>query len=187
MMDYFDDAEVPVPKATLERLTTLALEAQKLETEIAETEDELTKKCGQLEQILKNFIPTIMDELGMDSFKLKDGSEISVKNVVYASISDEHKPEAFQWLEDHNFDGIIKTKVLSSFGKDEIDDAKEALTMLQEAGYEATMDRSIHAQTLKAFVRERLEAGDKIPITTFGVFEYKLAKITLPKKSRGRR
>jgi hypothetical protein len=125
-----------------------------------------------------------MEELGMEEFKLKDGSNISVKNVVMASISEDNKPDAFKWLEDNDFDGIIKTKVLSSFGKGEMEDAKEALDTLQKAGFEATMDRSVHAQTLKAFVRERLEVGDNIPIQTFGVFEYKLAKIVLPKRTR---
>jgi nucleoid DNA-binding protein len=186
-IDYFEDvglSEDGIGGATLERLTALANEAKRLESEIIEETEEIGKKQGKLEAILKNFIPTIMEELGMEQFKLKDGSQVEVKKVVHASISDENKPDAFKWLEEHDFDGIIKTKVLSSFGKGEIDDAKEALETLQKAGFEATMDRSIHAQTLKAFVRERLEEGDNIPVTTFGVFEYKLAKITLPRRPK---
>lgn len=186
-INYFDDAGISedvVNEATLERLTALANEAKQLEFEIIEETVELGKKQGKLEAILKNFIPAIMDELGMEEFKLSDGSQVSVKKVVQASISEDNKPDAFKWLEDHDFDGIIKTKVLSSFGKGEIGDAKEALETLQKAGFEATMDRSVHSQTLKAFVRERLEEGDNIPLQTFGVFEFKLAKIVLPKRPR---
>jgi hypothetical protein len=189
-IDYFDDVGMgedgAVQPATLERLTALATEAKRLEVEIIEESEELGKKQGKLDAILKNFIPSIMEELGMEEYKLSDGSSVSIKKVIHASISDENKPDAFKWLEDHDFDGIIKTKVLSSFGKGEIEDAKEALETLQEAGFEATMDRSVHAQTLKAFVKERLEAGDSIPIATFGVFEYKLAKIVLPRRTTRR-
>jgi hypothetical protein len=168
----------------MERLTKLALESKELESAIVVSTIELGEKQAKLDKILRDLIPTIMDELGMSEFKLKDGSVISVKNDVKCGITEEHKEEAFTWLAEKGFDGIVKTKVMTEFGKGEMERAKAALRILMEAGFGAIIDRNIHHMTLKSFVKERLEKGDNIPIETFGIFEFKQAKVTTPKQKR---
>jgi hypothetical protein len=185
-IEYFDETPAPPPAATLERLTRLATEARDLQVRIANDTIELAEKQEWLNKITREFIPDIMDALGMTEFKLVDGSTVSVKNEVQCSLSEERKADAFTWLTEHQFDGIIKTKVISEFGKDEIELAKTALEILIKAGYAAKMDRAIHPMTLKAFVKEQLEKGTNIPITTFGIFEFKQAKIKLPSPSKRR-
>jgi hypothetical protein len=184
-IDYFDEVPAP-PRATLERLTKLATEARDLQVQIADDTIALGQKQEKLNKITREFIPNIMDALAMTEFKLTDGSVVSVKDEVQCSITEDRKEGAFAWLTEHNFDGIIKTKVISEFGKDEIAAAKQALDVLTIAGFIARMDRNVHPMTLKAFVREQLEKGTNIPIETFGIFEFKQAKIKLPtlRKSR---
>jgi len=184
-IDYFDCPEdEDAPTATLERLSALAQKARDLEHEINEDTVTLEEKKGQLDKIIKRFIPDIMQELGMSEFKLTDGAQVKIKESIAASISAENKPAAFAWLAEHNYDGIIKTKVISEFGKGEIENANKALAAIQLAGFDASLDQSIHPMTLKAFVKERLEAGESIPVDTFSIFELKEAKITLPKKKK---
>lgn len=192
-IDYFDDLEgsgferVDAEPATLERLTTLAARAKELEAEIATDTTALAEKQAALEKITRAQIPTIMEELGMEEFKLADGSSVSVKNDVKCGITEENKPVAFEWLRKHGFDGIIKTKLTSEFGKGEDARAKAARDTLVKAGFDASVSESVHAMTLKSFVKEQLELGTSIPMKEFGVYEFKEAKIKAPAKKKVRR
>jgi hypothetical protein len=185
-VDYFDEpnGQDEAPPATLERLTALAAEARDLEDQINADTVALEELKGKHDKITKRFIPTIMEELALEKFTMSDGAEISIKESIAASISAENKPAAFAWLAERNFDGIIKTKVQSEFGKGEIEKARELVARINEAGFDASLDQNVHPMTLKSFVKERLEAGDSIPLDVFGVFESKEAKIKLPKRKK---
>lgn len=184
-IDFFDDLpDAPVEAATLELLARLAKESTELEAEVARDTVELEEKRAKLMKLLRNRIPEIMTTLGMEEFKLTDGSVLSVKSEIQCGITEANKPAAFAWLEQEHFDGIIKTKVGAQFGKGEMEQAKQALELLEKAGFLGSMDRSVHPATLKSFVKERLENGDNIPVDTFGIFEFKLAKIKLPKPKK---
>ena len=187
MIDFFDEPQEEAPPATLERLISLATESKTLEEEILADTIALSEKQDKLSKILMERIPDIMDELALEDFKMLDGSKITVKKDVKASISEERKPAAFAWLRQNDFDGIIKTNVSAAFGKGETEQAEQARAALVAAGFEATVAESVHYQTLKAFVKERLEAGTKIPMETFGVFEFKIAKIDPPKAPKARK
>ena len=186
-IDYFEDegdsrvADFP----TIERLVGLAAEAKDLEQQLLADQAALAEKQDKLEKILRERIPDIMEELGLEDFKMVDGSKITVKDDIKCSISEERKPAAFGWLRENDFDGIIKTAVAVSFGKGEAAEAERARDALIKAGFtDAEVSDSVHHSTLKSFVKERLEAGDKIPLETFGVFEFRIAKITPPKAPR---
>jgi hypothetical protein len=167
--------------ATLQLLARLANESKDLEKEIGEDSVALAEKQAKLDGLLRKRIPEIMRELGMEEFKLTDGSKVSVKNDIKCGITEANKPAAFEWLESTNNDGIIKTKVGVDFGKGEMEDAKKAMQVLSDLGLPAAMDRAVHPSTLKSFVKEMLEKGINIPADAFGIFEFTIAKITLPK------
>lgn len=192
-IDYFDGEETQedIGPMSLQRLTKLAEQARDLEKEIDSGLVDLAEKQDKLKNIMRNIIPSAMEELGMKNFTLADDSKIEVKDHIQASITEENKPRAWEWLEKYEFDGIIKTKVASDFGKGEIEQAREALHALEDAGFTATLDRNVHPMTLKAFVKERLEEGQledgsTLPLDVFGVFEFREAKITRPRQKRTR-
>lgn len=188
-IDYFDDlppVEVSEP-ATLERLMILAESAKTLASEITEAEVKLEELKGKHVKLTRVRLPELMETLGLESFKLKSGEVIEIKESVNASITEENKPRAWEWLEEHHFDGIIKSAVALSFGKDELDKAKELVTKLADMGFYTELTRSVHPMTLKSFVKERLEAGDAIPLDTFGVFEFKEAKFKSPRASKAKK
>lgn len=184
-IDFFEDlgADVPVSENTIERLTGLANAAQSLQELIDKLVIELAEEQEKLISIVRVQMPNIMEELGMSEFKMTDGRVISIDPKINASIKEQDRPDAFRWMEEKGYDGIIKTKVGAEFGKGEIEDARKALDALQKAGYLASIDRSVHPATLKSFVKERLEAGEVLP-PSIGVFEFKEAKIKSPKKKK---
>jgi hypothetical protein len=193
-IDYFDDINVQdiAPPATLERLAALAKEAKELEDVIHGEHVALEEKRAKLDKLYGMLIPNIMDELGMKEFKLVDGSKVEVKDDIRTSILVVNRGAAFDWLEKHDFDGIIKTKVISDFARGEMEKAQAAVDLLAANGVAGSIDRNIHAATLKSFVKERLaEAGEEgvveFPRDLFGVYEFKVAKITLPKPTKAKK
>lgn len=189
-IDYFDDipdAALQAEPATLERLTILAANSKDLEREITDATVALAELQSKHDKIMKDQIPGIMAELGLAEFKMTDGSVISVKEDVKCGITEEHKPAAWLWLEENDFDGIIKTKVGVEFGKGEMESAEKAIEALQAAGFAASMDRAVHPSTLKSFVKEQLEAGTNLPLATFGVWPFKMAKIKAPAVKKARK
>lgn len=184
-IDYFDDLPpVEAEPATLQLLARLANESKQLEAEINAESVALEEKNARQAKLLRVRIPEIMKTLGMEEFKLTDGSKIGIKADVKCGITEANKPAAFEWLEANEFDGIIKTNVGVDFGKGEIEDARKAVEALEAIGAHPTMARNVHPATLKSFVKERLEKGDNIPIDTFSIFEFTVAKITLPKAAK---
>lgn len=186
-IDYFDDIpEKKVEVKDLQLLARLAAESKELEATIQTKAVDLAEDQAKLDALLRKRIPEIMKELGMEEFKLTDGSKISIKEDVKCGITEANKPKAFEWLESTNNDGIIKTKVGVDFGKGEMEEAKKAIDALAEVGLAATVDRAVHPATLKSFVKEMLEKGVSIPIDVFGIFEFTVAKITLPKPAKAK-
>lgn len=158
------------------------------------TAEQALKDAKERERVLREeTLPGMMNELGVEKMTLLDGSEISVKQEVYASIPEHRKTEAYAWVEDNGFGGIIKTVVAVPFGKGEIDKAIMLLDNLATMGItNGTIDRSIHAQTLKAFLKERLaEMGEiagaenderkVVPLELFGARPVMSAKVKAPK------
>lgn len=197
-IDYFDDVqpEVAAP-ATLERLTAMAREAKALEEVINKDNVALEEKKAQLDRIHGLLIPNIMQELGMTSFVLEDGSTVAVKDDLRTSIKVENRIQAWEWLEGQKHDGIIKTKVVSEFGRGEMAKATELLSKLEKEGQAVSLDRNVHPATLKSFVKERLEADANLPADAdpalrlprdiFGVYEFKRSEIKLPKVKKSKK
>jgi hypothetical protein len=187
--DIFGDGDAPdmTPEEqgrSLEKLVELAFELKRKDSEVVAATEALATVKGEADKLRGITIPNLMERLKMQSFKLEDGSTIDVKKDIKVSLSEERKPAGLAWVREQGHGGIIKTSVELSFGKGEEAKAKEAEALLREKGFIPVVGEGIHAQTLKSFVKERMEAGDNIPLATFGVFEFKEAKITLPKTKK---
>lgn len=212
-IDYFSEEDQIEPEeATLEKLREYADDITLLQSEIDEDTKKLAEKTERLKKLTQRTVPDMMQELQLKSFKLVDGSEMTIEDKVQASIPAHKKAEAFDWLEKYGFDGIIKTVVGASFGKGEMEAARKAFTTLVEAGVSAELDRSVHNATLVSFVKERLAAAGEVPqdvpavdtndgfddgdssekavkvpnlpMDIFSVHEFKQCKIKLPKKKK---
>jgi hypothetical protein len=185
-IDFWEGLEDIAEQAagtTLERITALAKKAVTLAAEITTQEVALAELQEEYKKITRNLLPEVMAELGLAEMKMDDGKTVSIIDKVNASISEVNRPAAFTWLEEHSYDGIIKTKVLAEFGKGEMEDAKKAQKALHDGGFMASLDRSVHPMTLTSFVKERLTAGEVLP-ESFSVYEFKEAKIVAPKESK---
>lgn len=190
---FEQDAEVRAPSADdLKNLTFLANEQLRLEKEILDLQIKVGEKERELRTISEERIPTLLTALGMSSFTMVDGSKVEAKPYYAASISDDHKAQAFSWLSEHGHDDIIKNTITVTFGRGENEAAQALAEALLEQGYNYEEKAGVHASTLKAFVKEqieheaeRLEMQGPFPREIFGVFQGNKTKIIAPKKRKG--
>lgn len=162
----------------LNELATLAnaLTEADLALEAAENAYKAAKEHARV--LREETIPAAMQEAGVQSFTLGDGRKISIKLDVYASIPPDQKHAAFEWLSQNGFGGLIKTAVSVDFAKGELDKANNFYQDLLAHGYNAKNDRSVHQQTLKAFLREQMAEGRAVPLELFGASPKWVTKIT---------
>ena len=165
----------------LDSISKLANDAAVLEEMISHTEDILKAHKENLKKITDDQLPEALETMGLEKFTLTDGAEISVKRFYGASIPKDRKNEAFQWLRDHEFGDLVKNNVTVTFGRGEDEVAKDFMHLCSTKGFTPSQLEQVAPMTLKAWLRERVEAGDPIPLDLFGAFITQRATI---KRSR---
>jgi len=154
----------------LDGVSRLATEAANLEREISDAEQLLKGKKQALREITDEQLPEALEEMGLQKFTLTDGAEISVKPIYGASIPVGRKEEAFKWLRDHEFGDLVKNNVTVTFGRGEDETAKLFAGLCDSQGFIPLQSEKVEPMVLKAWLRERVEAGDPIPLDLFGAF-----------------
>lgn len=163
---------------SLDQMAALARAMMDADASVEQAEASLKEAKERARILREETIPSAMQELGLEELKLDTGQKLSVKQDVYASIPSAQKDAAFQWLEDNGFGGLIKVEVAADFRKGEADQAAELFKELQQRGLQVGLDQSVHAQTLKAFLREQLAAGTNVPLDLFGARPVWTAKLS---------
>ena len=156
--NQFSDNLDKLDTAELGSVAKIAKEIAAKEAWVADIEDQL-KTAKQ--QLLK---------LGLSKFTLDDGSEVTVKQTFGASIRTDRKSEAFDWLRQNGYDDIIKNTVSCKFGRGEDGLAETFIDVASKAGFAVDQKTEVHPQTLRAFVKERVESGDEFPMEMFGAY-----------------
>ena len=156
-----------------EGIQSLADQVERLET--------VDSSIENAEQIVKNLkkkrdhisgevIPTMMSEMGLAELKLHDGSHLKVSTSYKAHISEANKEAAYNWLRENGLGDIIKNEISVSFGRNEDNKAADYAELAKSNGFQPTQKMKVEPMTLKALVRERIEAGKEMPTEIFGVF-----------------
>ena len=144
------------------------LEAMQQQLEIQE--DTIKEKKKQIHHISGEVIPTMMSEMGLAELKLHDGSHLKVSTSYKAHISEANKEAAYNWLRNNGLGDIIKNEISVSFGRNEDNKAADYAELAKGQGFQPTQKMKVEPMTLKALVRERIEAGKEMPTEIFGVF-----------------
>jgi hypothetical protein len=181
MSDIFDQMEQDfeeslassVEKLDQGDLTTVAGMARAIrdkERVVSELEQKLKDEKKALLKMTDEDLPTMLAEIGLSSMKLDDGSEVTVKQTYGASILVDNRPAAYEWLRENGYDDIIKNTVACQFGRGEDDKASAFKAFAEKEGFFAEQKTEIHPQTLRAFVKERVERGEEFPMSIFGAY-----------------
>lgn len=163
----------------VEQRNSLILEQEK----ILARSKELTAQVLSLEA---QTIPSLLANApNLDKIIFADGSELQLKDELFASITEANRDPAFAWLEGHGHGDVIKDSLTLNLGRGEIAQlrAQALIVAAEQNGVDDyTRKRAVHPGTLQALLKEQLAEGVEVPKETFGVFQQRRAIIKLAKK-----
>ena len=176
----FRDDKIDAMKAVVDpkQLTDKVQQLKNLEDEIRNAEEGVKKLKEQARIISELEIPSMMKEMNITKLKLSDGESVEVGKFYSASIPAEKQDEAFTWLRNNGLGDVIKNDITVTFGRGEDNKAAQYAVLARGQGFEPVQKIGVHAQTLKALVRERIESGLDVPSDLFKPYEGNRTKIT---------
>lgn len=160
--DYSGHAAIPATNKLAE-LADLATQLTSAELRVVQLSNDLADAKNELSSLANEKIPQLMEELGIEEFKLASGRKVKLGRMVFASIPKTSSRDAFEWLIEHGHGGMIKSSVVVPFSQQQVDSADKLAKVLKERFPYVTQNRKIEPMTLKAWARRRLEEGEAIP------------------------
>ena len=171
MIDFEKDQQDAMKRT--DNIQSLADQVKRLEAmqqQLEIQEDAIKEKKKQIQYLSGEVIPTMMSEMGLAELKLHDGSHLKVSTSYRATITEANKEAAYNWLRENGLGDIIKNEISVSFGRNEDNKAADYAELAKGQGFQPTQKMKVEPMTLKALVRERIEAGKSMPTELFGVF-----------------
>lgn len=178
-----DTGTIKITDEQIRHISKLAAQQLDIERQIEEREKQLDALAAAHRKISEEELPGAMQLAGVREFKLENGSQIKVEAGIDASITKgergakDNRPAAFAWLRANGYGDLIKNEVKILLGTKEDTKMGPLAKALEKLGLENfTSSTSVHAGTLKSFVKEQIEAGKPLP-DSITVREYKRAVI----------
>ena len=176
------DALSTLNKDGIALVSRLAEQQQLAQKQVDLLEENLKDAKKKLREVAEELLPEAMKENNMLDFTLLDGSKVEVSKFYGASISKGNQGEAFHWLIENGHGDLIKNQVSTNFVRGQEQDAENFADELNDRGMPVNTKKWVEPMTLKAFARDQLEKGTKIPMDVFGIYIGNKAKITRKQK-----
>jgi len=171
MIDFEKDQQNTMKKTdNIQSLADQVEKLEKLQSRLELQEENIKNTKKELDRLSGEVIPTMMAEMGLSHLKLMDGSSVDVKPFYSATITNANREKALNWLRNNGLGDIIKNEISVSFGRNEENKAADYASLAQERGFQPTQKMKVEPMTLKALVRERIEAGKDMPTELFNIF-----------------
>lgn len=150
---------------------------------VEQLEADLAQAKKLLHEIRTKNVPDIMAEIQSDHFNF-GGYEVKVEDFVSGSLpkDPEKKQKAIDLLSEYGADGLLKTELSLEFGKSQHNEAINLYHELQEQGYGAFINSTVHPMTLMSWAKQRLRDGEEIDLEALGLYAGKVAKLKVLKK-----
>jgi len=166
---------------SLKALSQKCNKLEALQTEINQQEQNIKALKEKQRKLSEEEIPTFLQEKGLTSIRLNNGTEVSVAEDIKPGVLVANRSFCYQWLRDNGFGDLIKNIVSVNFGMGEDQDAVNLKKQIEELGLVCSEKEDVHYQTLKAFVGEQHRKGASLP-DEFGVHVANKTKIVQKKK-----
>jgi hypothetical protein len=177
-MDIEKMSSIDISQDNVKSITDKCHQLQELQQQYKDIEEQLSKTKNKVRDLEERIIPEMMQEAGVSKIKLKDGTEVEVKPFYAAKIPESRVEEAFGWLRGNGFEDLIKNTVTANFNRGQDNQVSELIKVCEEHGFAYSKKEKVEPMTLKAFVREQVEGGKKLPENLFGVYIANKTKIT---------
>lgn len=183
MTGYEQLAQAPLGDNILAQIAQTARDILTARENVAEAEENLRAAQLKLKTLEEETLIELMNTAGQEKLTTIDGLKIDVKELVRGQPSAENQPAAFAWLRESGNGGIIKSQIVADLGRASPEKVNEAIQALVKLGIPtASAKEGVAWQTLGALVREKLAAGDNVPLDLLGVHIWKKADVKPAKK-----
>jgi hypothetical protein len=152
---------IPPGEDLLHTITKLGDRLVQLLEKHEQVTNDLEELEAQIKQVSETQLPDLLASVGLTQLRMASGRTIGTKTDYHAAISKANAERAYAWLKENNMGGIIKENLLVK------PDQRERL---MRAGVNFDTSASVHPSTLRALVKEQIEAGTDFPRELFGVF-----------------
>ena len=171
---------------TEQQLSSISLWASKaleLHANIEQVEEHLGFLKKELQIIEEVNLPQALLEAGLEEFKLKGGTKISIEEVLQGGLSKDEEKRAFtlDWIIKEGGGDIIRDHFEIDYPKGRLSEAEVLRKLLISNRISFDEFESIHAQTMKAFLREKMKGGTIPPFEDMGIRYFKKANIKVAK------
>jgi len=155
----------------LMEISTLGRSFVDLNNEIQELEGRLSEAKKKFNYLSSELLPYAMQTIGMTSFEIGNRYTIKTQPVLVVKAEKEKMQEIDSWLDANGHAGMVKFKLEvflpKSIAKEELGAIED---QIERMGYEYSITKSIHYQTLNKWSREMDENGEVIPDEIFNVY-----------------
>lgn len=172
----FDEAAQPSDDQ-IKSISQLAFRQRTLQNKIEQMEQQIKTLQRDLKQVQEKDLPEALLAAGCRKYVLSDGTSVEVKDGISASLSEERRVAACDWLKENGYGDIVKEDVGVSFGRGEEKKASELVHALAASGLPVTRKTNVNTSTLKALIREELERGKDMPLDLLGAHRWTKAVI----------
>jgi hypothetical protein len=184
MSDDYSDFEIAAPSGDqLKSIEQLASHAYELVQLIDTHEAAIKAAKAELMALTHEALPDAMSAAGTSSFVTDKGVKLTLKDIVQGSLPKDEgqRQQALTWIEEHGGASIIKGTIVAEFERgignfEKRNQTAEALANLDVPFIE---QETVHAMTLAAFAREKIKAGEDIPLELLGLWAGRRVKVEL--------
>lgn len=186
---------------SLKRITEMGKRLVQIKEAEARLQERLKELSEESERISGADLPGVMQELSLKDFTLESGDKIVLKNIVKgnlpteSAILKEQDPTArielktrfeqgMRYLESNGASALIKNVVMAEMGKDSIVLSKKAIAALKKLKIDATLTRGVNPNSLNAWIKERIEAGDEVDPEIFKIYTGTRAEVKTTSKAK---
>lgn len=174
----------------LSTISTAADRVMELGDLIEAAQAKVKELVNEQMDIVDRILPALMDRAKLEDFKTQQGVKVQVGDQIKASlpVNDLEKLAAgLAWLRQNGHEAIIKTAINTEFTCGNDASARALYDELRKRNDSMTsMKSAVHHATLTSLVKELLDKGEDVPLTTLGAEVRRTAKVTLPRKRQPR-
>lgn len=199
-MDINPEEDQKTSAGEITAITDLAMKLIETKAKADELSEELKALNSEIHRIESSELPSLLEEFGVSEVRLKDGSRVTVKAIIRASLpssssmASERDPvkksellERFQrgvkFLEEHGAGSIVRNILQADLGKDSEELSAKAIETLEALGVRARAEQNVNPMSLSSWVKEMIESGKEIDHELFSVYSGTKAEIKTAKAS----
>lgn len=183
MTGYEQLAQAPLGDNILASIAQTARDIVAAQKDVEAREADLKAAQLKLKTLQEETLVELMRDAGQEKLTTIDGLVVAIKELVRGQPSAENQGAAFAWLRAGGNGGIIKSQIVADLGKADPEKVQAAIKALTGLGIPTVSAKEAVAwQTLGALVREKLTAGEQVPLDLLGINIWKMAEVKPSKK-----